>query len=72
MFVDRLCENSDIFAILLSMQATEEGDLVVIHDSGIYAYVMSSIYNNRLRPSEILIDEATLIRRCETIEDIFI
>ncbi len=68
----QICENSDIFAIMLPFPQVEEGDIVTIHDAGAYGYVMSSIYNNRLRPPEVLVDEshAELIRRRETIDDV--
>ena len=68
----QICENSDIFAIMLPFPRVEEGDIVIIHDAGAYGYVMSSIYNNRLRPPEVLIDDthAELIRRRETIDDV--
>jgi len=68
----QICENSDIFAIMLPFPRVEEGDIVTIHDAGAYGYVMSSIYNNRLRPPEVLIDgsHAELIRRRETIDDV--
>lgn len=68
----QICENSDIFSKNLPFPAVEEGDLVIIHDVGAYGFVMSSNYNGRLRPAEVLVDDnkTTLIRRRETIEDI--
>ena len=42
-------------------------------DAGAYGYSMSSNYNNRLRPAEVLIREngtAVLIRRRDTLEDL--
>ena len=55
------------------MPVMEEGDIVTFKDAGAYGYVMSSNYNNRMRPPEVLVDgdKATLIRRRETPEDIF-
>jgi len=44
-----------------------------ILDPGAYGYVMSSNYNNRLRPAEILIKEngeTRIIRRRDTLEDL--
>lgn len=69
----QICENSDIFAKNIMMPIVEEGDLVTFLDAGAYGYVMASNYNNRMRPPEILIDndKHKLIRRRETIEDIF-
>jgi diaminopimelate decarboxylase len=42
-------------------------------DAGAYGHVMSSNYNNRLRPAQVLIrenDEVVLIRKRDTLEDI--
>jgi diaminopimelate decarboxylase len=42
-------------------------------DAGAYAWVMSSNYNNRLRPAEVLINEngeAVLIRKREELDDL--
>ena len=50
-----------------------QGDLIGVLDAGAYGYSMSSNYNNRLRPAEVLIQEngeARLIRRRETTEDL--
>jgi diaminopimelate decarboxylase len=67
----QICENSDIFAKNVFMPIVEEGDLLVFADVGAYGYVMSSNYNNRLRPAEVLLKNGnpTLIRRREKIED---
>lgn len=69
----QICENSDILLSGARMPKVEEGDLVVIRDVGAYGYAMSSNYNNRLRPAEVLVDHGAvrLIRRRETAEDIF-
>jgi len=51
----------------------EEGDILVVLDAGAYGYSMSSNYNNRLRPAEILIEKsgcARLIRKRDTLEDL--
>ena len=50
-----------------------EGDLVCVLDAGAYGYAMSSTYNTRPRPAELLIrrDGSTeLIRRRETYDDL--
>ncbi len=69
----QICENSDIFAKNIMMPIVEEGDIVTFLDAGAYGYVMASNYNNRMRPPEILVDsdKHSLIRRRETVEDIF-
>jgi diaminopimelate decarboxylase len=67
----QICENSDIFAKGVFLPAIETGDLLVIRDAGAYGYVMSSNYNNRPRPAEVLIENgaARLARRRESPED---
>ena len=51
----------------------KEGELCAIMDSGAYGYSMSHNFNTRPRPSEVLVDkkEVSLIRKRETIEDLF-
>ncbi|MEJ5359644.1 MAG: diaminopimelate decarboxylase [Desulfobacterales bacterium] len=72
--VGSLCENNDKFAIQRELPPLEEGDLVVIHDTGAHGHAMGFNYNGRLRPQELLLrtDGAVeLIRREETVEDHF-
>ncbi len=68
----QICENSDVFAKHVFLPNVQSGDLMIIRDAGAYGYAMSSNYNNRLRPAEVLItkQEAKLIRRRETFEDL--
>jgi diaminopimelate decarboxylase len=50
-----------------------EEDILGVLDSGAYGYSMSSNYNNRLRPAEVLIQadgNPRLIRRRDTLDDI--
>lgn len=67
----QICENSDIFAKNIFLPSVNEGDLIIMRDAGAYGFVMSSNYNNRPRPAEILIDndKIKVIRRRETFED---
>lgn len=48
------------------------GDVIAIHNAGAYGYSMSSNYNSRFRPAEVLIldGKAHLIRRRENLEDV--
>jgi diaminopimelate decarboxylase len=50
----------------------ERGEYLALMCAGAYGYVLSSNYNARPRPAEVLIDGSTrtLIRRRETIEHI--
>jgi diaminopimelate decarboxylase len=71
--VGNICESGDIIAKDRSLPRIEEGDLLGVMDAGAYGYAMSSNYNNRLRPAEVLIcrdGSARLIRRRDTLEDI--
>ncbi len=67
-----VCESADFLGKNREL-AIEPGDLLVIDSSGAYGFSMSSNYNSRCRPSEILIDgnQATLIRRRESTDELF-
>jgi diaminopimelate decarboxylase len=49
-----------------------EGDILCFYNAGAYGYTMSSNFNSRLRPAEVLIykGKALLIRERETFEDL--
>jgi diaminopimelate decarboxylase len=49
------------------------GDLLAVRSSGAYGFTMSSNYNSRPRPPEIMVDgaQAYLIRRRETLQELF-
>ncbi|UCH14115.1 MAG: diaminopimelate decarboxylase [Bacteroidales bacterium] len=71
--VGNMCETGDIIAKDRTLPEIFENDIIGILDSGAYAYSMSSNYNNRLRPAEVLIDingNDRLIRKKETFEDL--
>ncbi|MFQ6615589.1 MAG: diaminopimelate decarboxylase [Fidelibacterota bacterium] len=72
-FTGEICENTDRLAQDRPFPEVEEGDLVAIMDSGAYGFSMASQYNTRPRPAEVLLvdGEARVIRRRETIPDIF-
>ncbi|OGR28028.1 MAG: diaminopimelate decarboxylase [Desulfobacterales bacterium RIFOXYA12_FULL_46_15] len=72
--VGALCENIDKFAVQRDLPPTEEGDILVIHDTGAHGHAMGFNYNGHLRPKELLLKEdlsVELIRRAETMEDYF-
>ena len=54
-FVGPICETTDKFLSLSSFQKLTENDNLVICDVGAYGKVLSSNYNLRLDPAEILI-----------------
>jgi diaminopimelate decarboxylase len=70
--VGPVCETGDFFARDRSLPEVKEGDLVAILDAGAYGMSLSSNYNTRPRPAEVLVEgkRARLIRRRETIRDL--
>lgn len=69
--VGYICE-TDTIAAHRELTEVKAGDLLVIKNAGAYGYSMSSNYNSRLRPAEIVIWEgkAAQIRRRESFEDL--
>ena len=67
-----VCESADIIARDCKLQINE-GGLIAVMDAGAYAMTMASNYNARPRPCEVMAngDNAALIRRRESIEDLF-
>jgi len=70
--VGPVCETGDFFARDRSLPEVKEGDLVAILDAGAYGMSLSSNYNTRPRPAEVLVEgkRTRLIRRRETIPDL--
>jgi len=70
--VGHICESGDVFARDRLLPKLSEGDLLAILNAGAYGFSMSSQYNSRLRPAEILVkeDRYELIRQCETLQDL--
>jgi len=70
--VGPVCESTDTLGKERKLVEPKEGAGVVIYDCGAYGYVMSSNYNARQRPAELIIDGGRLnqIRRAETFEDL--
>jgi diaminopimelate decarboxylase len=66
--VGPICETTDRFAENISIPELNEGDLVAIMDAGAYGSVLTSNYNTRGRPAEIMVseNEMRLIRKRET------
>ncbi len=71
--VGNICETGDIIAKDRMLPPLLEGDILGVLDAGAYGMVMSSNYNCRLRPAEVLITaggEDVLIRSRDTLEDL--
>ena len=70
--VGPVCESADFLAKERRL-AAGAGDLLAIFSAGAYGMSMSSNYNSRPRPAEVLVDgqAAHLVRRRETPGDLF-
>jgi diaminopimelate decarboxylase len=69
--VGPVCESSDTFGRERRFAALDVGDLLAILDAGAYGSAMSSNYNRRPLPAEVMVDDgrARLIRRRQTVDD---
>jgi diaminopimelate decarboxylase len=69
--VGNICE-TDTFGVDRRIAEVVEGDIVGFYNAGAYGWMMSSNYNSRFRPAEVLLldGKAHLIRRRETFEDL--
>ena len=71
-FVGPICESTDRFTTLKKFQKLKEKDLIVICDVGAYGMSLSSNYNVRPKPSEILIkgSKINVIKKRQKLEDL--
>ena len=69
--VGNICE-TDTFAWDRKITEVREGDILVFRNAGAYGFEMSSNFNSRLKPAEVLFIEgkAKLIRKREEFEDL--
>jgi diaminopimelate decarboxylase len=70
--VGPVCESSDVVGRDRVLPKLEVGDLVAIRDAGAYGSVMSSNYNRRPMPPEVLVEDGEwrIIRRRQTVDDL--
>ncbi len=70
--VGPICESADFFAKKREIPDVTEGEKIAIMSSGAYGFSMSSNYNSRPRPCEILVDKDTyrIIRKRESYESL--
>ena len=70
--VGPVCETGDFFARARRLPAAEAGDLLAIFTVGAYGFVLSSNYNARPRPAEVVVEGRRwrLARRRETPRDL--
>lgn len=71
--VGQICENTDTFATDRSMPSNIDlGDIIAFLNVGAYGFSMSSHYNSRPKPAEVLVSkgQSYLIRSRETFDDL--
>ena len=68
--VGPLCESGDFFGRDRKLEQTRRGDILAILNAGAYGFVMSSQYNSRPKPAEVLLKDgkSAVIRERETLE----
>ncbi len=70
--VGPICESGDFLAKDREVPDAKPGELLSVMSAGAYGFTMSSNYNSRPRPAEVLVrgDRFAVIRRRETYEDL--
>jgi diaminopimelate decarboxylase len=70
--VGPICESGDVLGKARELPELYEGDYLAILDAGAYGFTMSSSYNSRPRPAEILINNGNTfnIREEENYDDL--
>lgn len=69
--VGHICE-TDTFAWDRTLNEVREGDNLVFYNAGAYGFEMSSNFNSRLKPAEVMLRDGVpqLIRRRDTFDDL--
>jgi diaminopimelate decarboxylase len=69
--VGNICE-TDTFAWDRKLREVREGDFLVFHNAGAYGFEMSSNFNSRYKPAEVMFKDgrAHLIRKRDVFEDL--
>ncbi|AWH88793.1 diaminopimelate decarboxylase [Limnobaculum parvum] len=70
--VGPVCETSDFLGKNREL-TLNQGDLLAVRSAGAYGFTMSSNYNTRCRPAEIMVDgaQAYVVREREIFEDLW-
>lgn len=68
--VGPICETGDFLGKDRAL-SIDAGDLLAVRSAGAYGFVMSSNYNSRNRPPELMVDgdQVHVVRRRETLDD---
>ncbi|HEY6091971.1 MAG TPA: diaminopimelate decarboxylase [Gemmatimonadales bacterium] len=71
--VGPICETGDFLALDRKMVVGGPGDVLAVLGTGAYGFVMSSTYNQRPRPPEVVVDgdRYYVARQRETLDDLF-
>jgi diaminopimelate decarboxylase len=70
--VGPICESGDFLALDRRLPGVEPGELLAVLGTGAYGFVMSSTYNQRPRPPEVMVegDRFFIARPRETLDDL--
>ncbi len=70
--VGPICESGDYLALGRALPEIAAGELIAVFTAGAYGFAMSSNYNSRPRPAEVMVDggKASLIRKRESYESL--
>ena len=70
--VGPVCESGDYLARQRKLAQPEQGDMLAVAMAGAYGYAMSSQYNSRPRPPEVIVHGTRwmVLRERETLEDL--
>ena len=71
-FVGPICESTDKFSTIKNFQKLKENDLIIVCDVGAYGMSLSSNYNLRPKPCEILINNTKIqiISKRQSLKDL--
>ena len=69
--VGNICE-TDTFATDRPLNEVREGDVLAFRNAGAYGFEMSSNFNSRLKPAEVMVtdSQANLIRKRDVLDDL--
>lgn len=70
--VGPICETGDFLALDREIELPEPGELLAVRTVGAYGFSMSSTYNQRPRPAELMVEGESIMlaRRRETYDDL--
>ena len=71
-FVGPICETTDKFLSLPKYQILKEGEILAICDVGAYGMTLSSNYNLRTKPAEVMVNKSkmTIITKRQKLNNI--